>query len=277
MTVSNLDAVAQNDYIINIIGTPTAAPPKNKNVAFPFFNGLCASVANTTYNTGPTLVQLNTINQVSAKPSGYSDYTSISTDLNRNSSYNLTVNANTDGAFITATRVFIDWNLNFSFDDAGEEYDLGDANSVSDGATDNSPLSVTIPIGAILGNTTMRISTKYKDDGLPTSCENGADAEVEDYTLNIMPTLSVEEFGFDNFIVFPNPNKGEFTIKLNGSLSSNINVEVYDLRGRVIYKNLYKETGDFNEKINLNNVQSGMYILNVSDGLRRSTNKIIIE
>ena len=90
-------------------------------------------------------------------------------------------------------------------------------------------------------------------------------------------TLGVDNFGFDNFAVFPNPNKGEFTIKLNSTLSNDINVEVSDLRGRTIYKSTHKDTGDFNEKVRLNNVQSGMYILNVSDGFRKSTRKIIVE
>ena len=104
-----------------------------------------------------------------------------------------------------------------------------------------------------------------------------ADNIFYDVSTEFSITLDVDEFGFDNFSVFPNPNKGEFTIKLNNALSSDVNVEVYDLRGRNIYKKTYKNTSDLNETINLNNVQSGMYILNVSDGERKSTKKIIVE
>ena len=276
MTISGLDGVAQNNYNITITGTATPKV-KNKIISFPFFNGICPSVANTEFNTSTTLVQFNTINQSSTKPSGYSDYKSSPTNVNRDSTYDLTVNVNTDGSFTTNTKVWIDWNQNCSFDDAGEEYDLGDATSVNDEATFNSPLSITIPVDAVLGNTIMRVSTKYKDDGIPTSCENGFDGEVEDYALNIMPTLSIEEFGFDNFVVYPNPNKGAFTIKLNTALSSKVKVEIIDLRGRVIYSHVYNDGGDFEEIISLKTVQSGMYILNASDGLRQSTKKIIIE
>ena len=81
----------------------------------------------------------------------------------------------------------------------------------------------------------------------------------------------------DVFKVYPNPNTGEFSIKLSNKTLSKINVDIYDLRGRTIYKNSYQTTDGFNKKINLNNVQSGMYILNISDGLRKSTRKIIIE
>ena len=89
--------------------------------------------------------------------------------------------------------------------------------------------------------------------------------------------LVVEEFGFDNFKVFPNPNNGTFTIQLNGSLERQISIAVYDLRGRSIFNNSFQNGGDFNQEIQLSHVQSGMYILNVSDGLRSTIRKLIIE
>src|SRR5690606_27523339 len=129
----------------------------------------------------------------------------------------------------------------------------------------------------ILGNTIMRVATKYKNDGIPTSCENDFDGEVEDYTINVEAELSIQEFGFANFNVFPNPNQGEFNIKLNSASTSKINVEVYDVSGRMIYQNLYEKGGDFNETILLKNAQSGIYLLRVSDGLRRATKKIVVD
>lgn len=276
MAINNLDGVADGNYTITITGTSTSLT-KNKDVTLAYFNGLCPSTGNTDFATSTTLVNFNSINNVSAKPSGYSDYTSISTSVNRNNSYDLSVNVNTDGSYTTNTKVWIDWNQDCNFNNTGEEFNLGDATSTSNGATGNSPFSILIPVDAALGNTTMRVSTKYKPDGLPTACENGFDGEVEDYTLNILPTLGIEDFGFENFIVYPNPNTGEFTIKLNTALSRNIKVKIFDLRGRTIYNKTFKNGGDFNEKIGLNSVQSGMYILKVSDGLRNSTKKIIIE
>jgi hypothetical protein len=279
LTFSNMNAVSQGNYLFSLRAT---APSETKSsvVLFPFFNEQCLSSGTTARNTGITLVQFNTINQVSAKPSGYSDYRSISTDVNRNSSYNLTVNVNTVFSNVTvATKAWIDWNQNCNFNDPGEEYDLGDATGTLNGAAGNSPLNITVPANAVLGITEMRISAKNRGtvDGLPTPCETAFDGEVEDYTINVASTLNIEEFGFDNFAVYPNPNKGEFTVKLNGALSRNINIEVYDIRGRAIYKNRFKDTGDFNETINLNNAQAGLYILNVDDGVRKSTKKIVIE
>jgi hypothetical protein len=92
-----------------------------------------------------------------------------------------------------------------------------------------------------------------------------------------MPTLSIQKSGFENFAVYPNPNEGKFTVKLNAASSSNIKIEIVDLRGRFIYSNTYNNRDDFKETLNLKNIQSGMYILRASDGLRASTKKIIIE
>ncbi len=273
LTISDLDSTPEGDYDLVITGTSTSVT-KNKTIDFPFFNGLCASVANTEYQTSTTLVQFNTINNSSAKPSGYSDYKSIVTNVNRDSSYDTTVNVNTDGDFTTFTRVSIDWNQNCSFDDPGESYDLGTTTSESNGATSNSPFSIRVPIDAVLGNTTMRVSTKF--DQTPGVCENGFDGEVEDYTVNVTATLDIENFGFENFVVYPNPNDGAFSIKLNSSTSRQIGVEVFDIRGRYFYNKKFEFAGDFNESIHIDKIPAGIYFLNVSDGVRKSTKKIII-
>jgi subtilisin-like proprotein convertase family protein len=88
--------------------------------------------------------------------------------------------------------------------------------------------------------------------------------------------LSVTSFTLEELKVFPNPNNGEFTLKL-AAASQEVNVEVYDIRGRRIYKQTFEGNGSVNENINLNHAQSGMYILNVTDGFKQATRKIIVE
>jgi M6 family metalloprotease-like protein len=143
----------------------------------------CASTGNTSYQTSTTLVNFNTMNNITAKPAAYSDYTALSTPVNKNSTYNLTVNINTDGYYTIHAWAWIDWNQDCDFLDIGEAYDLGTALNTTNGTTTLSPLSITIPPTALSGNTRMRVSSKYNND--PTSCETGFDGEVEDYTINI--------------------------------------------------------------------------------------------
>ncbi|RLD62885.1 MAG: hypothetical protein DRJ01_05145, partial [Bacteroidetes bacterium] len=158
----------------------------------------CPSNGNMSYGTSTTLVNFNTINNATGKTDGYNDYTAQSTDVNIGQAYDLTVNVNTDGDYTLATKVWIDWNQDKDFSDAGEEYDLGTATNVADGATSNSPLSITVP-DAPEGSTRMRVSTKYSSAA--TACQTDFDGEVEDYTINISsgtsPYISISPSSLD--------------------------------------------------------------------------------
>jgi hypothetical protein len=144
----------------------------------------CVSEGNMDYNTAITRVIFNQIDNPSGgKAYPYEDYTYIKTVVQRNQSYDLTVNVDTDGNYTVYVKAWIDWNQDGDFDDADEELDLGTVKNVSDGATTNSPLSITIPATAQIGDTRMRVSAKYND--YATACETDFDGEVEDYTVTV--------------------------------------------------------------------------------------------
>ncbi|SDX15724.1 ice-binding family protein [Flavobacterium degerlachei] len=145
---------------------------------------LCDSNGNMEYSTSITSINFNTISNTSAKPSSYSDYTSQITDVKPGSSYPLVVNINTDGDYTVFGKAWIDWNQDGDFEDANETFDLGSATNVPNGSTDGSPKSITIPCGAAIGKTRMRVSAKWQVGS--NSCDKGFDGEVEDYTLNIV-------------------------------------------------------------------------------------------
>lgn len=143
----------------------------------------CPSSGSTEYGTSITLVNFGSINNATGQTSAYEDYTSISTNVEQNSSYNLTLNVNTDGNYIIHGMVWIDWNHDFDFNDPGEEFELGTGQNLLNGPTSASPYSITIPNNAAIGSTRMRVSAKY--DAQATACEENYDGEVEDYTVNI--------------------------------------------------------------------------------------------
>ncbi|MDC1520608.1 M12 family metallo-peptidase, partial [Polaribacter sp.] len=203
---------------------------------------VCESVGNTTYQTSTTLVQFNTIDNPSAKPSGYSDYTAIATTVKKGDTHELTINVNTDGNFTVHTVVWIDWNQDCDFLDTGENFDLGDALNTADGATTLSPLSITIPEGASLGSTTMRVSTKYSTD--PASCTDATfDGEVEDYTVTVEEaTATIEDFAFSGFNLYPNPSKGTFNLNFDVVNTEKVVVQLFDIRGRLIGEKNFLDT-----------------------------------
>ncbi len=134
-----------------------------------------ASGANSDYISG---VVMGDINNTGTGQSYYADYTAMSTNVTAGDTYPITITigdvyANDD------IGIWIDWNLDENFDDAGEnvicEYNVGDAGTYN--------YEITIPEDANAGATRMRIRTKYSGDDCGSPCGTTYHGEVEDYTL----------------------------------------------------------------------------------------------
>jgi len=96
------------------------------------------------------------------------------------------------------------------------------------------------------------------------------------YLVGNSETLSTKAAQLENFRMYPNPNKGTFSVKFNAT-EDKINIKVWDIRGRAIFNKTYNQLGDFNKTINLNAIASGLYIIEVSNGLKKTTKKLLIE
>ena len=116
----------------------------------------------------------------------------------------------------------------------------------------------------------------FMADFEPTQSGSLVDWYIDMCITNI--TLSNSEIiSKEAFKIYPNPNKGIFTMELQNLQSSEVHIEVYDIQGRRILEKSFTNTGTLKEDINLSNAQSGMYILNLKDGVRQTSRKIIIE
>ena len=278
LALTNIDELAFGDYTFTVTATG-AGLLESVDLTLSIVDSVCRSEGNLEYTTATTAVIFSNINHQdrSSKTVAYNDFTSISTDINRESSYELSVHVNTDGNYEVATKAWIDWNQNCSFADAGEVYDLGSATAVFDGATTHSPLAIVIPSDAELGTTTMRVSSKLANVGSNVSaCQMGFDGEVEDYTVNVLPSIAEYNNELINLVVFPNPNTGSFTLKFVTNETNDFEVSVFDIRGRRIYTKNFENRINFNQTINLDSVQSGVYLMTVSSGSDQLAKRIII-
>ena len=234
-------------------------------------------------NTSTTLVKFNTIDNASGKTLGYNDLTDIKTEVKPGETHILTVHVNTDGLRKTQTKVWIDWNQNCIFNDAGEEYDLGSASEESDDATSLSSLSIIVPNDAEFGEAVMRVSTRDTDPfgvvTYPTSCGSGFRGEVEDYTILIVDaTASIEDFSFNGFNIYPNPTKGTFTLNLEVVNTNKVSVQLFDVRGRLIgEKNYFNTNFNFSESIFFEKASTGLYLVKITNGNKQTTRKLLIK
>jgi PKD repeat protein len=124
-------------------------------------------VSNTTFNT---------INNSSVAATGYTNYSGISTNVVKGTTYPVSVTCGSTGSWVENIWVFIDFNQDCDFTDTGESKDLG---QVTGPGTLSS--TITVPAAATTGATRMRVMLKYNAD--PTSCESYSYGETEDYTI----------------------------------------------------------------------------------------------
>ncbi|RFC54510.1 InlB B-repeat-containing protein [Brumimicrobium aurantiacum] len=138
----------------------------------------CTSSASNNWSQHISNVEFGTID-FGAGSNGYENNTSISTNVTVGQIYTLTVE---NGAPYNNEEisVWIDWNQNGDFTDAGEKVvnQLYAGNFLTN--TD-----INIPLTAGIGSTRMRIS--MHNSGSITSCESYNYGEVEDYTVNVVP------------------------------------------------------------------------------------------
>jgi len=118
------------------------------------------------------------------------------------------------------------------------------------------------------GNWTIRIEDFF----------DGDTGTLNNWSLEICSasSLSIADKELNNLQVFPNPNNGTFEVSFLPQ-SDKVNIEVYDIRGRAILTKTYQSSGRFEETFTLENAQSGMYLLSITDGNQKVIKKIIVD
>ncbi|MRT16565.1 HYR domain-containing protein, partial [Vitellibacter sp. q18] len=142
----------------------------------------CASAGGNTSFENIRNVSYGGIDNTTTVHTGYNDFTAQVANVSVGGTAQLSVTINADGSdYLYA---FIDWNQNGVLNDAGEVYTLATSTS-SDGPHF---MNVTVPAGAVAGNTRMRVKLQWLGSSADP-CGSFSYGEVEDYTVNVtIPT-----------------------------------------------------------------------------------------
>ncbi len=144
----------------------------------------CGSPANAGGNAITKLTvtgaNLNNINSLSGCTDGYTDFTALKAKLVVGSNYTGSVSCNSAGFFAGQVAIWVDWNGNGLFTDAGENI------FVSSGAADL-PFSINVVSGTTVGIKRLRVRSA-STAGTLNPCGFQDIGEVEDYTIEVVAT-----------------------------------------------------------------------------------------
>lgn len=116
------------------------------------------------------------------------------------------------------------------------------------------------------GTWTIYVSDPYIGDG-------GAVTFASLDFCTVQPDLSVRQHILDSFSVYPNPSKGILNVKHNGTPDGNTNLVLYDMQGRNM---MAKQNISTSETLDIEHLQSGVYLLSIENGTQKTTKKIVL-
>ena len=207
-------------------------------------------------------------------------------NVNREGSFPIKLQGNTDGAsFTTKFIVFIDWNQDGDFLDAGETYFDTAATTIqvvgSTGVDGKEAIgNIVVPADALLGNTRMRIKKNFGSTTFyPNPCSsagtlaagtNTGYGQAEDYTVNVGAKLAVSSATKSQLSVYPNPVKEVLNINSNDQKVTQ--VAFYSIDGKLV-KTINQDV----KNINVNDLPKGVYLVKVKSSGTEKSFKVVKE
>lgn len=237
---------------------------------------------------GITNFTLNTIDRTSPDlEDPYNGYilTDLSTTLVRGQTYTISITHTIDQSICPDMnlRVWIDYDVNYTLNDAGETILTTDHHLAG-----TYTATFTVPLTASLGSTRLRATAKMSNLGghtLPTPCNFPLDpigyhGEVEDYAITITSETGIGDPAteINSISVFPNPSGS--SAKVSYSLSENLQVtaELCNALGqRVMLLADEKQTaGNHEYVLDLKNLPAGLYLIKMTTDSGVQTHQMIV-
>ncbi|PVW14801.1 GEVED domain-containing protein [Marixanthomonas spongiae] len=238
----------------------------------------CLPTANCSLGDGIQHFVIGTIdNSTSCSPNGYGDYTNLNTELEFNSTIEVTVASGYNNQIFS---LWIDYNDNSVFDT--------NELLIEDVAIPNSGTDVTatfqIPQDqALLGTHLLRIRAGWanSEDTTADPCIDFTYGETEDYTVTIIdPTLSVgqQEFNNTDVVIYPVSDK-TYEVTFNTSTDfGTIDYTVFNTLGQQITAGEMETGSDgYKTNVNLANVATGMYLVKLNNKTFSTVKRLIVK
>ncbi|NNC94987.1 MAG: PKD domain-containing protein [Chitinophagales bacterium] len=219
---------------------------------------------------------------------GYAYFNACGTSLQAGNTYVIPLKADVSGPISPGTRahwrVWIDYNQDNDFDDAGELAWQGIG-----GLKQNAV--VTINPNACLGCTRFRFQVSDRFQG---ACKVFSYGEVEDYDATILNDIAcspkagdipeitgsfAEEYVEDlNMLIYPNPANNMVTVNMELSDKlQDVNLVIYNINGQEVFRDLYTGlSSNVQIEIPLDDLSNGIYQIEIQSNFNQAVGKLVI-
>ncbi|MBC5834223.1 T9SS type A sorting domain-containing protein [Flavobacterium sp. F372] len=224
----------------------------------------CTSVPTSVDNSGITSAVVGaTTNPISVVT--YTNLTAVSEIVAPGANTNVQLTFST--GYDYDVNIWIDFNNDFDFDDAGELVKTGIACTTAQPNTVDA--SFIMPLTAPSGTHRMRIGTADTGQAVPNPCYSGSWGVTLDFTVDT--TLGVNSFDKNSFVAYPNPVKDVLNLSYKTEIS---NVRVVNLLGQEV---LNSKTNSNDVQVDMSTLTSGAYVVNITVEDTVHTIKVIKE
>lgn len=233
----------------------------------------CTSKGNSVADEFIDYVAIGGIANATAGNAGYGNFTNLTGNLPYGSNTIILSAGFSGSAYTEHWRVWIDFNKNGTFE-TSEQVVAG-----SSSLSSNLSYTFTVPTTALAGTTRMRVSMKY--NAAATACESFSYGEVEDYTVNIGGSAVAiagfniaatkelgEESNIFDYAMYPNPTFNSVNVRMADSRTATY--RIYNYLGQQV------DSGKLSENdLNVSKLSAGTYIIEVNDGQKTMTKKLV--
>ncbi|MEO8085235.1 MAG: GEVED domain-containing protein [Bacteroidota bacterium] len=241
---------------------------------------------------GITHVVIGSIDRTSADLENYpyNSYvnTGLSTDLILGNTYTISITHTIDASICPDMniRVWVDYNLDYSFDDVGETVVSTDHHLPGTYTG-----TFTIPITAATGTTRMRVTAKMSNTGghtLPTPCDFPADpfgyhGEMEDYMVNIISATHVNGISNENanLNIFPSMISDHATISFCLAPNTPALIQLFTFTGESLWTKNTRTSVSGKQEIELgkevlDNISPGIYFIQLTTENKKEIKRMVI-
>lgn len=250
----------------------------NDTTSIEIINSFCEPESNCNSGSGIFMFKLGTIDHTTdCSTQGYGDYTELSTELENNSTNNLTIATYYGSQYM---KVWIDYNNNFVFET--DEVVL-DNYEIAPGQSNGyyiDTLSLTIPDGISLGEHLLRVKANRNSQVPLNACEGTTYGETEDYTVELVLHLGEENVPLRNTeMVVKTLGDNHFEVSLESTeVNETLIINLHNILGQKLVENrVDKMNGRYVYHLDLSYAKPGAYILRLGSAKYGKVKRIMVK